>query len=312
VLSREAIFRQIEADRIELIQQHVQVDYDNALQTPISFQFRGVQHEVIELVGVFRDSPDDPSVLYLARTPQGVYALYPDLVQSESSPLWRGRWVLHFRVEEEPEENTMLVDIKLKQAVDFHGHLCPDLAIGYRASQHALDKLTLELLSGAGLRAIVENTTSAVDAVQQLTSCTLGNERLRIHDYGKHVYTFLHSQYEALRVALRPEAAPGDPELLALEARIVAGRATMMETARYQVLLDEQIKRLLNAPAETLFDTRTVAASWPEKPLSSELVVCDGCHEPVLRTHLALDNGRRLCRVCSDQPQGAEKRTGRA
>jgi formylmethanofuran dehydrogenase subunit E len=312
MLNREAIFRQIEADRIEPIQQHIQVDYDNALQTPISFRFRGVQHEVTELVGVFHESPDDPSALYLVRTQQGVYALYPDLVQSDHPLLWRGQWVLHFRVKEEPEENTMLVDIKLKQTVDFHGHLCPDLVIGYRASQYALDRLTLELLSGASLRVIVENTTSAVDAVQQLTGCTLGNERLRIHDYGKHVYTFLHSQYEALRVALRPEAAPNDPELLALETRILSGRATMMETARYQVLLDERIDHLLNAPAETLFDTQTIAASWPEKPLSSELVVCDGCHEPVLRTHLAPDNDRLLCRVCSGQPQRAEKRVGRA
>lgn len=300
MLSREATFRQIEADRVEPIQEYVRVDYDNALQTPVAFHFHGRQHEIIELVGTFRESPDAPSILYLVRTPQGVYALYTDLTQSENPALWRGQWVLHFRVEE-PEEPKMLVDIKLKQAVDFHGHLCPDLVIGYRASQHALDNLTLELLSRSYLRVIAENTTSAVDAVQHLTGCTLGNDRLRAYDYGKHVYTFLHGGHDALRVALRPEAMPDNAELLVLENRLLTRQATMMDTARYQVLLDEQVNRLLEASAESLFGIRRIVIIWPEKPLSSQLVLCDGCHEPVLSTHLVPVDGKQLCRVCSEQ-----------
>ncbi|HOG48655.1 MAG TPA: FmdE family protein [Anaerolineae bacterium] len=75
--------------------------------------------------------------------------------------LWQGQWVLHFKVEEE-EEAHVLVDARLRLAAAFHGHLCPDLAIGYRASQCALARLSLELMYGAPLRVIVENTTSMV------------------------------------------------------------------------------------------------------------------------------------------------------
>jgi formylmethanofuran dehydrogenase subunit E len=307
MLSREAAFRQIEADRVVPIQKRIWVDYDNTLQAPVAFSFCGVQHEIVEIVGTFRETPDNPSVLYLVRAPQGIYALYADLVRMERPALWRGQWVLHFRVEEAPEGDQMLVDMKLKRAADFHGHLCPDLVIGYRASQYALDNLMLALLSGASLQIVMENSTSAVDAVQQLTGCTVGNGRLQIRDYGKHVYTFFYGQHEALRVALRSEAMPDNTDLLTLESRILSGQATMMEAARYQVLLDEQVTLLLGPPAASLFSRKQIEAQWPEKPLFSALALCDNCHEPVLRTHLVSDGDRKLCGVCSGQAYEPEK-----
>ncbi|HID65216.1 MAG TPA: hypothetical protein EYP49_21065 [Anaerolineae bacterium] len=79
MLTREAVFRQIDADKVESIQEIVAVDYDNALQMPLGFRHRGCYYEVTELIGSFRQSPDDPSVLYLVRTQAGIYALYLDL-----------------------------------------------------------------------------------------------------------------------------------------------------------------------------------------------------------------------------------------
>ena len=124
MLTREAIFRQIEADRVEPIQQLVAVDYDNALQLPFCFRYCGRDYEVTEVIGRFRASPHDPSVLYLVRAHQEVYALYWDLARQEGPFLWRGQWVLHFRVDEE-YGNDMLVDMKLKRAADFHATSAP-------------------------------------------------------------------------------------------------------------------------------------------------------------------------------------------
>lgn len=303
MLSREAIFRQIDADRVAPIQQRISVDYDNALQAPLGFRHDGRHYEITELIASFREAPDDPSVLFLVRVGREVYALYQDLIEQEGPFLWRGQWVLHFRVEEEKEE-PMLVDLKLKQAADFHGHLCPDLVIGYRASRYALDQLAVGRLWGNELRAVVENTTSAVDAVQQLTGCTLANRRLRLHDYGRHIYIFLCGEGPGLRLALRPEAAPADAEFLALERAIEAGRATLLQTARYQTLLDRRIAVLLQLAPEALFDVGYVAVEWTEASFTSALVPCDGCGELVLETHLVLDGGRHLCRPCSDREEG--------
>ena len=69
MLTREAIFRQVDADNVEPIQDIVAVDYDNTLQMPLGFRHRGRYYEVTEPIGSFRESPDDPSVFYLVRTP---------------------------------------------------------------------------------------------------------------------------------------------------------------------------------------------------------------------------------------------------
>jgi len=307
MLSREAIFRQIDADQVEPIQQRIAVDYDNAIQAPLSFRRDGRRYEVTELIASFRDSPDDPSALFLVRTGQEVYALYQDLIEQEGPFLWRGQWVLHFQVEEEEREEPMLVDPKLKQAADFHGHLCPDLAIGYRASRYALDQLAIERLWGGELCAVVENTTSAVDAVQQLTGCTLANRRLCLHDYGRHVYTFVCGEGPGLRLALRPEALPIDPEFLTLEQAIQAGGATLLQTARYQTLLDRRIAALLQLAPDVLFDVGRVTVEWTEAPFTSALVPCDGCGELVTETHLVPDGDRYLCRPCRDREEGGER-----
>ena len=199
----------------------------------------------------------------------------------------------------------MLVDMKLKRLADFHGHLCPDLAIGYRAYRYALTRL--ELLWSPDFRVIVENAGSAVDAVQQVTGCTLGNGRLIVRDYGKHAYTFVYGEGAGLRLTLRPEALSPGSDFLALEERIKAGRATMLETARYQVLLDKRVSALLNLPDEALFSTQRVAAKWPTEPITSVLMRCDHCGEMVAASHLVAIGGRRLCQPCAEQKERISK-----
>lgn len=298
MLTREAIFRQIDADQVEPIQKVVTVDYDNSLQMPLGFWHQGRYHEVIELVGSFRETPDDPAPLYLVRTRDGVYALYPDLWKNRDHPcLWRGQWVLHWRLEE-GKEDTVLADMKLKRLADFHGHLCPELVIGYRAVQVAMAQIELELLWSPDLCVIVENTTSAVDAVQQITNCTLGNGRLRIRNYGKHVYTFIYGEGDGLCLTLRPEVTVLLPDILALEEKIKAGQATMLEIARYRVLLDERVLMLLAFPDLDLFSVQRVAVEWPDESTTSALVPCSVCGGLVAVSHLVTSGGRRLCRPC--------------
>lgn len=299
MLTREAVFRQIDADRVIPIQELVGVLYDNHLRMPLHFCHRGRQYDVVELLGAFRESSHPPCMLYLVRVREGsVFALYLDLTESMESGgqiVWRGQWVLHFQVEEgEP----MLVDMRLKQVADFHGHLCPDLALGYRVSRYALERLTLALMSGALLRVIVENVTSAVDAIQYMTGCTLGNRRLLVRDWGKHVYTFICGEGEALRLSLRPGALPENPEMAELEKKIQDGQATLLETARYQTLLDQRIALILETPAESLFAARYLPIGWPLDQNVATFARCEVCGEPVLETHLILQNGHRRCLDC--------------
>ncbi len=292
------VFRQIYQENILPVQEFISVDYDNRLQTPVSFSYLGRKYEVIELIGAFQDGPTLSATTFLVRTPYGVCAIYPD---ARNTPLAApAHWVLHYFVEEDPADNevNMLVDLRLKQIADFHGHLCPDLIIGYRAAQYALSRLEIRLAAPGSLRVIVENSTSAVDAIQMLTGCTPGNLRLAIRDEGKHIYTFLADAQHGLCLALAPAGQEMPPEMLALESKIQAGRSSLEETALYQHLLDQRILQLLRLPPEALFNARWVEVAWPEQPLSSAIQVCDGCGEPVIGSHIVVAAGRRLCQRC--------------
>jgi formylmethanofuran dehydrogenase subunit E len=45
---------------------------------------------------------------------------------------------------------------------------------------------------------------------------------------------------------------------------------------------------------------------WPEDPLTSALVLCDGCGELVVETHLISNNGKQLCRPCSEKGRDSD------
>ncbi|MFA4911718.1 MAG: formylmethanofuran dehydrogenase subunit E family protein, partial [Desulfobacteria bacterium] len=55
-----------------------------------------------------------------------------------------------------------------RKVIEFHGHSCPGVAIGYRAVKAAIGKADLKRAGDEELVAIVENDSCSVDAVQVL------------------------------------------------------------------------------------------------------------------------------------------------
>jgi hypothetical protein len=58
-----------------------------------------------------------------------------------------------------------------KEAVVFHGHACPGLALGYRAAEYALQIFRAGRSEDEDLVAIVENDACGVDAIQVVAGC---------------------------------------------------------------------------------------------------------------------------------------------
>jgi formylmethanofuran dehydrogenase subunit E len=77
-----------------------------------------------------------------------------------------------------------------EDAVRFHGHSCPGLAIGYRMTVAGLAALEQARAGDEELVAIVENDACGVDAVQVVAGCSFGKGNLVFRDVGKPVYTF--------------------------------------------------------------------------------------------------------------------------
>jgi len=180
--------------------------------------------------------------------------------------------------------NAMELPDDLQRCVDFHGHLCPGVVIGYRAATAGMDELSVRRAGDEELIAIVENNTCAVDAIQWLTGCTFGKGNLYFHDYGKMVFTFAtRANGRSIRLRLRPTDTTDAEEVPADQRR-----------RRY-------IEYLLSQESSKLFEIQTnTLEALPEKASIHESLPCDCCGEMVMATRLRQRDGKSLCIPCDE------------
>jgi formylmethanofuran dehydrogenase subunit E len=79
--------------------------------------------------------------------------------------------------------NATITQELIQETTNFHGHWCPGLAIGIRASEWVLKEMGKA--PDEEIVAVVETDMCGVDAVQYLTGCTFGKGNLIHKDYGK-------------------------------------------------------------------------------------------------------------------------------
>ena len=78
------------------------------------------------------------------------------------------------------------------ECVKFHGHSCPGLAIGFRATELAMEKMGKQFSADSDeqIVCITENDACGVDAVQYISGCTLGKGNLIYRPTGKMAFSF--------------------------------------------------------------------------------------------------------------------------
>jgi len=181
----------------------------------------------------------------------------------------------------------------LKRCIEFHGHLCPGVVIGYCAAKLALRELAAGRADDEELIAIVENDTCAVDAIQVLTGCTFGKGNLCFRDYGKMVFTFAtRGSGRSVRLLLRDVNPPDIGNVPEDRRRL------------------RQIEHMLERDPGDLFDMRRNAlAALPDPARILESATCDVCGERVMTTRLLRRDGQRLCIPCAERER-EERRVG--
>jgi len=310
-LKMEEILRSIDSKDVEFIQRMVKVEYDNGTQRILKFFYQGREYKVTEVLGTFKGDLSFRDLAFLVRTQdEDVYLLYLYFIDSmHQNFLSRSWWILSFRILKDEElmflyreERKMLVNMHLKKITDFHGHLCPDLVIGCRASEMALEILSQKEEMKGGLTVIAENNTSALDAIQCITGCTLGNQRLVVSDFGKHKYTFIINR-SGLAVALSlKEQHFGDEQIyLEIEEKIIKNEATIEEIAHFQRLIDERVKTLISLKSDELFEVMETRRRPPKTEVPTVFLRCPHCGDLVLRAKLVKMEGLFICRPCFDQ-----------
>lgn len=195
-----------------------------------------------------------------------------------------------------------MIDVGAIEATEaFHGHLCAELAMGIRAAEVALERLGRHG-PGTELAAIVETDSCAVDAIQFLTGCTLGQGNLIQLDYGKFAFVFIRrSDGHGLRVSMCPGAwAPSDPEWDFVAARVRAGMASATQRQRFEALRYRRGRWVLGRPLAQLYEVAEVTLEPPPRTGGYHDADCDGCGEPTDGARLHRLHGRRLCSPCLD------------
>jgi formylmethanofuran dehydrogenase subunit E len=186
-----------------------------------------------------------------------------------------------------------------KRCAEFHGHVCPGLAIGFKAAKALIALLGASRAPDEELVAIVETDACGADAIQVMTGCTLGKGNLILKNYGKHAFSLAdRKRGKVYRACLRSDAIASDPEHLALFEKIRKGEAKAEEIERFEQLREKRLKEIIETDTDTLFTIEEVEADIPHKARIVESAVCDQCGEPTKADLLKEIDGQKVCIPC--------------
>jgi formylmethanofuran dehydrogenase subunit E len=188
----------------------------------------------------------------------------------------------------------------LDDIVEFHGHICPGLVLGYRVSLLALKELG-ERAEDEELVSIVENNSCAVDAVQVLTGCTFGKGNLIFRDYGKQVYTFIkRPSGDGLRVSIIWEAPPEKEEEKKMWEKYMRGERADKVLKAVHDRKSRKIDAIMHASDEQLFRLRKGKFDLPEEAEIYPSIRCSVCGEKVMEPRARIKDSKIVCIPCQE------------
>jgi formylmethanofuran dehydrogenase subunit E len=199
-------------------------------------------------------------------------------------------------------------DRDFQRCVDFHGHECPGLAIGYRAAKAAMERLEQGRSADEELVAIVETDACGADAVQVLTGCTFGKGNFFFKDYGKHAFTLTSRKSgRGFRVFMKPGVMELSPRRAELLARMQKEEATAEEKKEFQAMQLKRCREILEGAFDNLFGIQMVRLSLPRKARMEPSRICASCGEPTMGSKLENLEGKEICRGCLELQKSETK-----
>ncbi len=189
----------------------------------------------------------------------------------------------------------------LQEAIRFHGHMCPGLAIGYRAAKAAQAHLGIDRAEDEELVAVVESDGCGIDAVQALLSCTLGKGNLIYQDHGKQVYTVIgRKRGVGVRVAMKPGPFRRTPEQDAIFQKVMSGSASEEEMKTFREFQKKRIDEILAEDENALFKIEEISPDPPGKARIFKSVTCEFCGESIMEPRARIRDGKIACIPCSE------------
>ncbi len=210
---------------------------------------------------------------------------------------WNNEIVIIYRLEFAHKFQVNKMDDDFQKAVEFHGHICPGLAMGYRVAKYVKEHYPRS--KDEELVCIAENKSCSVDAVQSLLSCTAGKGNLLFKDYGKQAFTFYsRNKNKALRIYFKGNVFKRMDELRqkAAQGVLESEEKKEMEGIRSQI-----IEHILSAKDEDLLSVEEVDIPAPEKARIYPSLKCQECGEDFMEILGRTAGGKVLCKDCFEK-----------
>jgi len=168
--------------------------------------------------------------------------------------------------------------MRYEDIVEFHGHSCPGIAIGFKIGEIVLERFGKA--KDEEIVAIVENDSCSIDAIQFMTGCTFGKGNLIFKDHGKHVYTFIDRKTgKSIRMSLNKSIQ-----------ELMDG---------FKTKRDELPEKILEMDPYKLFTVKNVKVKPPKKATIYNSLKCAECNEIVAENRARIKNGKIICIPCS-------------
>ena len=189
-----------------------------------------------------------------------------------------------------------------RKCIEFHGHTCPGLAIGFQGARTLMERLGVRKAPDEELVAIVETDACGADAIQVMTGCTFGKGNFLFKNYGKHAFSLMDRRNgRGVRVCLRPDAFKMDQKSLSLSEKVQKGNASSKEIKRYGQLQQERVEKILNADTGSLFKIEEVTPEVPAKARIMDSGICDFCKESTKVDLLRTIDSKKVCIPCAEK-----------
>jgi formylmethanofuran dehydrogenase subunit E len=186
-----------------------------------------------------------------------------------------------------------------QKCIDFHGHACPGLAMGYVAAKAGMAWLGERRAEDEEIVAIVETDACGSDAIQVVTGCTFGKGNFFFRDYGKTAFSFLsRASGKGIRLCAKPNLFSLAPEHGALRERVENGQAGDEDLKAFWNLQMQRTKDVLDSPADQLYRFNEITTPLPARAEIHDSLLCAICGEPVMASRLTQTTEGLLCRPC--------------
>ncbi len=187
-----------------------------------------------------------------------------------------------------------------KACINFHGHTCMGVTIGYQAAKLAMKLLGEMRAVDEELIVIVETDACCCDAIQVLTGCTFGKGNFFYLDHGKMAFTFgSRTSGRGVRLLLKPTIFQIPEREKELAEKIAAHQATPADQQEYQEIYEARGEDFFSGGPEAFFEIEQLnALNLPPKAPRAPSIACEVCGEMVMQTKLTEVGGHLVCRGC--------------